>query len=201
MSKVLMDGPGAGMTEQEYEAARAVDCKIAEILGWVKVNVIGELNWEDGTYWSEPPPWGHVWQYRDEGSGVPFYSFDMNGAHKVLLVVASKWNYVSRCHFFGVLQRRASLDPVDLTLPQYPDVFLSLADDLHTHICHAFIDAHENDINRGHDPFKQSPRAAEFVDAEIERREHKETLANGAEVPRYNPKPNSTPWVKEVVSS
>lgn len=191
MTEVVLDGPHGGWTTAESERLRALDCRVATAMGWVRH--------ENGTKWRHHDRGTGDWEYRDEPLGVPFYSTDMNGAHQAFHFMARNWNYVAKQKFWELLQHRANFDPVVYSLPEYPDALMALADQLPEHICHAFADAFEYHQKAGLDPCKQSKRAAEFVDEMIERREFTDYDAEGNMVKRYNPQPKSTPWIKPVV--
>jgi hypothetical protein len=192
--EVILDGPCAGMTEQEYEEMRQLDERVAGACGWSRIAMpAGKPG-----MWRAPNSTQLVGRDVDT-IGVPFFSLDMNGAHAVLKFVAERWNYRARCKFFERLQERASMDPVTVSMPEYPDCLVSLAVELNKHICHAFVDAYEYEVLRNLDPCEKSKLATEFVDRQIERREFTETDAEGREYKRFNPKPKSAPWVKNVV--
>lgn len=194
MPEVLLDGPCAGMTEQEYDEMRKLDCRVARGLGYIQSSSSAAL-------WTNM---GEAWRLRDEDGGVPFYSLDMNGAHDVLKSVCLSWNYRAREKFFETLQKRASYDLAHDTRPAYPDCLVPLVVDLPKHICVAFADTFEYETSRGLDPFARSKTAAEFIDASIEQKRFTEKVeVDGEEFEqkRYNPKPTSTPWIKNVVDS
>lgn len=194
MDKVYLDGPLKGCTETEFEAHRLLDCRVALALGWMKTPdyEAGGTGW----YQYELGPVSG----RDDDDGIPYFSADMNGAHRAFTHMAYAWGYVARQKFWEFLQKRANLDPVVFTLPEYPDALIALADRLPEHICHAFADTFEYHQKAGLDPCQQSKRASDFVDDQIERREFTDYDADGNMVKRFNPIPKKTPWIENVLT-
>lgn len=141
MPEVILDGPGAGMTQQEYDEMRALDCRIATVFGWEER--------KSGKWRS---PFTHDPEIRDEPLGVPFFSLDMNGAMLVLEYAMKKWRYAARQVFFTRLQQRGSFDEQKQSCPQYPDVIASLIDELPRHICEAFMESIQWFKDNGFDP-------------------------------------------------
>lgn len=187
MPEVILDGPGAGMTTQEYEAKRAVDCQVGSWLGWTNFP-----NGRDGYVCRTPMGFMAL---RDEDSGMPFFSFDMNGAWVVLKHVVQVWNYLARQKFWELLQQRASMDPVTCTFPPYPDVLETLVAEMPESICDAFLETAEYHKKRGISLTAQSPRAASFADRAVKTEEFTEILEDGRKVERSKITVTKAPWV------
>lgn len=129
---VILEGPYAGMTEQEYETTRALDCKISRHLGWYPFENHEKL-WGNAT----TGPDG-IW--RDDPDGVPFFHADMSTAWQLVEHALKRWRYAAKQRFFYEFQKRAS-DSGEIIL--WPDCLISLVSGTQNHICAAFLRAAE----------------------------------------------------------
>jgi hypothetical protein len=126
-TSVILDGPGAGMTENEYEEMRHYDGQI-----WI---AMGHRPFDDQRcLWDASSEDGAL---RDEPGGVPYFHADMNGAYKVLDHALRNWRYAARQIFFGQLQKLASF--AGDTEVGWPEVLTSLLDELPINICTAYL--------------------------------------------------------------
>jgi len=116
MPAVMLEGPYAGMTEQDYEEVRAKDVRIAQALGW---QPIGDA-------------------LRDDEGGVPFYHKDLNSAWEVVVFVCTRYRYSAQQVFWAHLQELASEQDSKVG---YPDVFRALVNQMPDKLCEAFLNA------------------------------------------------------------
>jgi len=140
------------MPEHEYNEMRKQDEQIGKILGWKQVS--GSIALDD-TLWICPgEKYQNNWHQRDDSNeladeqtvdtGLPFYSYSMNGAMRVLNFIA-KQDYATRSHFYILLQKRAAFAGIDgdSGQPSWPHVLTTLIPELPKHICAALIETYK----------------------------------------------------------
>lgn len=160
MTKNVMREYCKWMPEEDYRRMRELDESVGAILGW-RQNTM--CNWV--------PPGAEDWDiayHRDESMeladqqctdlGLPFFSYSMNGAMRVLTHIYGQ-DTVTQKMFFNVLQEHASFSAG--TKVSWPECLIALIPELPQHICTALLVTEE----RRPELDAQRKRISEFTGA------------------------------------